>query len=143
MSHNAYNMPHKAYSRASLTTAKTRQVVMLYDGIIRNLMQAQHALDNKNPEQRFERMMKASEIVMTLQSSLDMDGDSEIAQRLNDYYTGLDSQIIRNLNANDSDAIQTIIDDVRNMRKAWDIIDQGDAATIAPSAANDAGDMTA
>ena len=143
MSSNSTPLPYKAYSRASLTTAKTRQLVMLYDGIIRNLMQAQHAIANHNPEQRFERLMKASEIVLVLQSSLDLNAGGDVATSLSEYYASLDSQILQHLNSNDANGLETLIDDVRNLRKSWDDIDTDNAARIASDAANDSHEVSA
>lgn len=125
-------LPYQAYSRASLTVAKTRQVVMLYDGVIRNLMQAQDAMANQRPERRFEKMMKASEIVLALQSSLALDAKGDIAQTLFDYYSQLDAQIVQLLNSEDATQLEPLLDDLRHMRAEWEKIDQDQAATIAP-----------
>ena len=119
------NKAYQAYSRANHTVPKTQQIVMLYDGIIRNLQQAKEAMEQNNIEQRYNKLVKASEIIIGLQSCLDYDQGQQAAQVLYDFYSSLDSRIIGLHRTNDAGACQSLIDEVKEMRTMWHNIDQG------------------
>ena len=131
--------PYQAYSRASHTVAKTRQVVMLYDGIITNLQQAREAMLNKQIEVRYHKLLRASEIVTGLQMSLDFESGAEAAQVLYDFYSFVDSRIMQLHRTNDAEQCAMVIDEVKTMREMWHQIDQGtqtEQAAALPAAAS-------
>lgn len=117
---------YQAYSLATRTVAKTRQVVMLYNGAIRFLQQAQVAIGEKRIEERFKLLQRASEIVVGLQSSIDFDTGGEIAHTLHRFYTGVSLRILSvNFKRDEGAAIcEEIITDLKQMRDIWDSIDQ-------------------
>lgn len=119
------NKAYQAYSRANHTVPKTQQIVMLYDGIIRNLQQAKEAMEQQNIEQRYNKLVKASEIIIGLQSCLDYDQGQQAAQVLYDFYSSLDSRIIGLHRTSDVVMCQSLIDEVKEMRTMWHNIDQG------------------
>lgn len=118
---------YKAYSAATRTVAKTRQVVMLYDGAIRFLKQALHAIEEKRIEDRYKLLSKAAEIMVGLQSSIDFDNGGKIANVLHGFYTHVSRRIILlNCNKNWEDAknqCAEIISELKQMRDTWDSID--------------------
>lgn len=118
--------PYKAYSQASHTVPKTRQVVMLYDGMIRNLKQAMEAMRENRIEDRYHKLVRVSEILLGLQMSLDFDQGQEAAQVLYDFYSYTDTRIMQLHRTNDLSACQQIIDDIREMRDIWNRIDKGE-----------------
>jgi flagellar protein FliS len=117
----------KAYHRASHTVAKTRQVVMLYDGMIRFLKQAREDMEKKNIEGRYNKLIRAGEIIMGLQSSLDFDNGGEPAKTLYSFYSNIDMRIIALHRSNDMIACDGVIKDLKDMRDVWDKIDRGDS----------------
>lgn len=119
------NKAYQAYSKASHTVPKTKQIVMLYDGIIRNLQQAREAMEKNDIEQRYNKLVKASEIIIGLQSCLDYDQGKDAAQVLYDFYSSLDSRIIGLHRTNNVDTCQQMIDEVKEIRTMWHNIDQG------------------
>lgn len=121
--------PYQAYSRASHTVAKTRQVVMLYDGIIRNLQQARDAMRENHIETRFNKLVRASEILIGLQMSLDFEQGAEAAQTLYDFYASLDTRIMHLHRSNDAVVCDALIDEIKDMRAVWDQIDRGQLET--------------
>jgi flagellar protein FliS len=135
---NAHH-PIKAYTRASHTTAKTRQIVMLYDGAIRFLQQAKEAMQAKAIEQRYLKLTKASEVVMGLQSCLDFEAGADAARILYDFYSSIDMRIMNLHRSNDAEACGKLIDELREMRDVWDKIDRGNGAAT-PAAAKDEAD---
>src|SRR5579884_4212560 len=85
---------YQVYSLATRTVAKTRQVVMLYEGAIRFLRQAKDAIEEKRIEDRFRLLLRASEIVMGLCNSIDFEKGGEVAHTLLQFYTEMDKRIL-------------------------------------------------
>ena len=123
--------PYAAYQNASQTVPKTRQIVMLYEGMVRFLQQAREASMEGRIDERFNKLAKTSDIVVALQGSLDFEEGGEPAQVLYEFY----SQIYRQINeahrakAEDVSAIDGVINELKVMRDTWDTIDRGDDAT--------------
>ncbi|MBN8542683.1 MAG: flagellar export chaperone FliS [Alphaproteobacteria bacterium] len=115
----------KAYHRASHTVAKTRQVVMLYDGMIRFLKQARDCMESRDIEGRYNKLIKAGEIIMGLQSSLDFDNGGDAARVLYGFYSTIDMRIISLHRTNDIADCDRIIADLKEMRDVWNRIDRG------------------
>jgi len=124
-------MPHQtaqyqAYSIATRTVGKTRQVVMLYDGVIRCLKQAEIAIAEKRIEERFKLLQRASEIILGLQNSIDFDKGGEVAMTLHRFYTGISVRILSvNFKKTEGQALcKSIIEELKQMRDVWDSIDR-------------------
>ena len=115
---------YQAYRTASETLPKTRQIVMLYDGAVRAVQQAREAIEQKQYEERYKKLLKASEILMGLQSCLDYDSGAEMAQILFDYYSSLDARILTIHRSNSLEMCDRVIDELKEMRSAWQEIDQ-------------------
>lgn len=117
---------YQAYSLATRTVAKTRQVVMLYDGAIRFLQQAKSAIEAHNIEDRFNLLQRASEVVIGLQSSIDFDTGGEVAHTLHRFYTDISMRIlaVNFRDADGADLCSGIITDLKQMRDIWDGIDK-------------------
>ncbi|MCQ6468560.1 flagellar export chaperone FliS, partial [Vibrio parahaemolyticus] len=81
---------YKAYAAANMTVGKTRQVVMLYDGVMRFVQQAIEAIKKEDYETRYNLLVKSSEIITGMQNSLDFENGGEIAKLLYDYYASID-----------------------------------------------------
>lgn len=126
---------YKAYSQATHTVAKTRQVVMLYDGAIRFLSQAREAMEKADYERRYNTLSKAGEILVGLQACLDFDAGEKTAQTLFDFYSSLDLRILQLHRTNDVAECARVIADLKQMREVWNGIDRGDSAAHTPSAA--------
>lgn len=116
---------YQAYSRASRTVAKTRQVVMLYDGAVRFLQQAHEAMKNKQIEQRYHKLVKASDVINGLQTCLDFESGGPAARVLYDFYASVDARIALLHRTNDDAACIAIIEELKKMREVWNHIDQG------------------
>lgn len=146
MSPSAHKQSYGAYSRANHTVPKTRQVVMLYDGIIRNLQQAREAMKENKIEERYKKLSKAQEIITGLQMSLDFDSGAEAAQVLYDFYSFMDSRIMRLHRSNNADECEAVIQEFKQMRELWNTIDQQQgqpADASAPPAADTQADASA
>jgi flagellar protein FliS len=77
----------QAYAESSVLTASPeRLVVMLYDGAIRFLRQAAHAMREGTPEQANDRLARANAILTELNCALDVERGGEVAERLRMIY---------------------------------------------------------
>ena len=129
---------YKAYHRATHTVAKTRQVVMLYDGALRNLKQAKDAMVAGDVPTRFQKLVRAGDIIMGLQSSLDFDAGGDVAKILYDFYSSLDARILSTLNSNNTELVDQLMQEIRDMRDVWETIDKQQGDVPAEPAANSA-----
>lgn len=109
---------------AAESMSKTRQIVMLYDAIIKNIGQAKEAIIAKEYEKRFNATQKASNIIIGLHSALDFDKGGEISETLRNFYTNIDLRIVKLNQTNDLEECDAIIDELKKMRATWDEIDQ-------------------
>ena len=116
---------YKAYNKAAHTVAKTRQVVMLYDGIVRFLAQSKEAMEGNEIERRFKTLGRASEIIAGLQTCLDFEAGGDTAHVLNEFYSSIDMRIMQLHRTNDAVECQNIIDELKQMREVWNSIDHG------------------
>lgn len=115
---------YQAYAAAMQTMAGTRQVVMLYDGVIRYLMQAREAMVSKRIEDRFNNLTSAAEIVFGLQSCLDFENGGDVARILYNFYASVDTRIFSLHRTNDVALCDAIIAEIRQMRDVWEEIDR-------------------
>jgi len=147
----SHTQQYKAYATARQTVAKTRQIVMLYDGAIRYLQQASEAIREKRIEDRYHLLVKASEIVSGLQGCLDFEKGGQVASLLHHFYTSVDLRIFSLHRTASAEACEQIIRDLKQMRDVWHEIDgqQGSGETAsggnapAPAAPAPGGDLSA
>lgn len=136
--------PYQAYTAAMQTLAGTRQVVMLYDGVLRHLQQAADAMRENRIEARYNGLSRASEIIFGLQSCLDFEQGGDVANILYSFYSSIDARIFALHRSNSAEACEALIAEIRTMRDTWDQIDRGqtgggDPAPAAPPPAASAG----
>jgi flagellar protein FliS len=143
---------YQAYSIATRTVPKTRQIVMLYDGAIRFLKQARTAIAEKRIEDRFRLLARASDVMAGLQNSIDYDNGGEVAMTLHRFYTNMCVRILSiNFNPGESSALcENVIDELKQMRDVWHNIDRtldtsgsGDAAAAPIASSTAAGASSA
>lgn len=133
---------YQAYAAATHTIARTKQIVMLYDGAIRFITQAREAIVDKRFEDRYKMLLKASDVIMGLQGCLDFEDGGSIGRVLYNFYSGIDARIFALHHSNSLEACDELLDDLRKMRDVWDEIDmnmakQSDIALpAAPTAEN-------
>lgn len=124
---------YQAYAVATQTVAKTKQIVMLYDGAIRFVQQAKEAIREKRIEDRYNLLLKASDIIVGLQSCLDFENGGEIAKILYNFYSSIDNRMFTIHRTNSMDACDEIIADLKQMRDVWHSIDESEAGANANS----------
>lgn len=97
---------------------------MLYDAMIRNLSQAREAMMEGRVEDRYNKLVRVTEIIAGLQMSLDFDQGKEAAQGLYDFYSLLESRVMSLHRNGDVVLCDQLVAEVRDMREAWHQIDK-------------------
>ncbi len=114
---------YQAYVQATHTVSKTKQIVMLYDGVIRFVQQAKEAIREKRIEDRYRLLLKASEVIYGLQGALDFENGGHIAKVLYNYYSNIDMKIFTIHRTNNMEECDVLIADLKQMRDVWAEID--------------------
>lgn len=125
-------LKYQAYSQATQTVAPSRQIVLLYDGVIRSIQQAKEAISEKRIEDRYNLLLKATDLVGGLQGCLDFDKGGEIAKVLYSYYAGIEARLFTIQRSNSVSDCDLVISDLKQMRDAWADIDAGAGENATP-----------
>ena len=115
---------YQAYAAATQTVAKTKQIVLLYDGVIRFLQQAKEAISEGRIEDRYRLLIKASDVIEGLQGCLDFENGGDIAKVLFSFYASIDGRIFSVHRTNSTDTCDTLIRELKQMRDVWNEIDE-------------------
>lgn len=123
-----------AYGQAVETTPPAKQIVMLYDGILRQITVARDAIENGRVNDRFIAVQKATLIVEALQGCLDHEKGGEIAPQLDQIYT----YIIFRLQAinidNDPAICDELLERAGDLRGSWATLAETEAPTARQAA---------
>ncbi len=119
---------YQAYAAATQTVAKTKQIVMLYDGAIRFIQQAKEAIQSKRIEDRYRLLTRASDVISGLQGCLDFENGGQIAKILYQYYGSIDRRIFSIQHNNSLETCDEVVEDLKQMRDVWQEIDISQAA---------------
>lgn len=117
-----------AYRGAAETIAPVQQLVMLYDGAIRFLREAESAIAAGAIERRHHNVRKAWDIVNALQSCLDFERGGEVARSLDLFYGYVLHRLTRIDITNDPAICAELIGLLGQMRASWAAIAAGGAA---------------
>jgi flagellar secretion chaperone FliS len=115
---------YQAYAVATQTVAKTRQIVMLYDGAIRFMQQAKEAISENRIQDRYNTLVKVNDIVMGMQGCLDFEKGGDIARILYGYYASIIDRVFTIHRDNSLQTCDDVIADLKRMRDVWNEIDQ-------------------
>lgn len=115
---NPYANPRAYQEQAILTATPGQLVVMLYDGIVRFLRQADAAFGEKAIAHAHERLGRAEAIIDELQATLDMD-QGQVAQNLEGIYVFWKRCIWEIRLEQDREKLARIVAQVANLREAW------------------------
>ncbi len=119
------NQIYNAYENIRVQSIdKLKLVVLLYEGAINFLNQAKKAMIEKNYAQKGKFIGKAEDIIIELCSSLDMEKGGEIAVNLSRLYDFMLYQLTMANLKNKSEYIDTVIDNLETLLKAWKEIEK-------------------
>lgn len=126
-----------AYGQAVETIPPGKQIVMLYDGILRNIDRAKSAIGERRINDRFVAVQKATLIVEALQGCLDHEKGGEIAPQLDQLYT----YFIFRLQAINIDGDPAICDElsarVSELRASWAVLAEQGSSPAQPQTLGD------
>lgn len=131
--------PTAAYRRIGLETqldsATPHQlVVMLFDGALLAVANAQRFMENKEIGEKGKAISKAIDIIASgLQASLDMEKGGEIAERLEALYEYMGQRLLHANLRNDPAALREVASLLQELKSAWVKITEEPAALSATS----------
>jgi flagellar secretion chaperone FliS len=112
--------PTLAYKQQSILTATPGQlVVMLYDGCLRFLHQAAHAMREADRPAATNKLRRAEAIITELLVTLDHDKGGEIADRLQGIYTFSRQQLRKAEHDQDAVVVDQVAGYMSELRDAW------------------------
>ena len=109
-----------AYKEQSVLTATPGQlVVMLYDGCLRFLFQAAHAMREGRPLEADKRLSRAEAIIDELLTTLDLEQGGEIASRLQGIYVFCNRHLIEARSQRDPEMVDKVAELLGELRESW------------------------
>jgi flagellar protein FliS len=130
---NPYASPQSYRESAVLTATPEQLVVMLYDGAVRFLRQAEIAMAEGAWLHSFEKLGRGEAIIDELLATLNMD-TGEIAERLQAIYVFQKRTLIEARVQRNAEKIGQVIALLTNLREAWVKLAE-QAAAQAPASA--------
>jgi flagellar protein FliS len=108
------------YTEVAIKTANPIQlVVMLYEGAIQSLREAQGALLANDIPKRARAINRAVAMISELQASLDFEKGGEIANSLDRLYTYMNAQVFKGNVERDGKYFAEVVSLLENLNSAW------------------------
>ena len=95
---------------------------MLCEGAVRFMQQAMEAIRDNNPQTRYEKLTRTSEIVLALRTALDTSSQDRFAIELARVYQSLDTRILSLHQTRDLGECAAVLEELRHVRDAWDAV---------------------
>lgn len=125
-----------AYRRTQVQSGTPLElVVMLYDGALRFLAQAQEAMERRDIRSRHAALDKTLAILGHLQSTLDTDRGGVVAEELDRLYRYISERLLDGAAHNDLNALKEATGLLTNLRDAWQAVATAPPPTAAPARA--------
>jgi flagellar protein FliS len=125
---NPYASPQAYRDSAVLTASPEQLVVMLYDGTVRFLRQAEIAMGEGAWLHAFEKLGRGEAIIDELLATLNLD-TGEIAERLQAIYVFSKKTLIEARIQRNAEKIGQVIALLGNLREAWAVLAEQAAQT--------------
>ena len=117
---NALKQYQNVDLRATVETASPHKLIsMLLDGALGALAKAKGAIERDSIEERTQHLNKASEIVVGLRGSLDLEQGGEVAANLDALYDYLLRSIMQANSQSDADKVQEVMDLMLEIKQGW------------------------
>lgn len=114
LTNNGYNQ----YKQNSIKTSTPEELtLMLYNGLIKFIMQAQSALDAKNTENTNNSIIRAQDIVREFQSTLDR--NFEVSQSLDLLYDYMYRRLMEANIHKDKAVLDEVLGLAKELRDTW------------------------
>ncbi len=117
---HAHQPSAQRYREVAVKTANPLQlVVMLYEGAIQALQEAQEHLKSKRIAERVRCINRATAIISELQAALNMKDGGQIAASLNGLYAYMRQRVFAANVEQKSEPLAEVIKLLDNLRSAW------------------------
>lgn len=114
--------PYDQYKRVQVETASQgRLILMLYNGAIKNLRNAQQCIQCNDINGAHRMLIKTQDIIKELNITLNMSA-GEIAKNLRDLYLYMHKRLVEANVAKDNEMIEEVIGLLSTLKEAWDAI---------------------
>ena len=108
------------YRETAITTqSKGKLIVMLYDGATRFLRQAIHDIELNDFAGKGRNIAKAQDIILELNTVLDMESGGELAQNLRGLYNFMNRHLSQANVRKDVNMIREIITLLEELNQSW------------------------
>lgn len=112
--------PHNVYRQVGIATeSRERLVVMLFDGLLKFMAQAKTAIDARQIEAAHNALIRAQDIVLELQRTLDHSQAPELAANLDALYSYFFKQLVEANRQKSRAAVEEIEPFVLELRDAF------------------------
>lgn len=112
------NNGYDQYKSNSINTATPEELtLMLYNGLVKFLMQAQSAIETNNIEKANNGIIKAQAIVVEFTSTLDM--NYEVSQNLELLYDYMYRQLTQANMKKDNAIVEEVLGMAKELRDTW------------------------
>jgi flagellar secretion chaperone FliS len=115
---NAFASPAAYQESAVLTASPGQLVVLLYDGILKFLRQADAALEQGGIEPTHERLQRAEAIITELHATLDL-RQGKVAENLQGIYVFWQKMLSEVRRDRDREKLARVMHMVAQLRDAW------------------------
>lgn len=116
-------VPNNPYLKDAVMTASPEQLqLMLYDGAIRFAMQGRDAIEKKDYETTYERLIRAQNILLEMLNGLNYDVNRELCERMGSIYMFIYKKL---LDANIQHSVSDIDDALKVLRierETWQML---------------------
>ncbi len=117
---NALKQYQNVDLRATVETASPHKLIsMLLDGALGALAKAKGAIERESIEERTKHLNKASEIVVGLKGSLDLEKGGEVAANLDGLYDYMLRRIMSANRSSDTEQIQEVMNLMLEIKQGW------------------------
>ena len=114
----ALNKAYSQYKENSVFTAAPEELtLMLYNGLVKFIMQAQAAIDDKNVEKANNSIIRAQDIVQHFQDTLDM--KYEVSENLDALYDFMYRHLMEANIKKDKSMLDEVLNLVKDLRDTW------------------------
>ncbi|MDL2273040.1 flagellar export chaperone FliS [Oscillospiraceae bacterium OttesenSCG-928-G22] len=118
MAQGASNNPYAQYQTQNVMTASPGELtLMLYDGAIKNIRLAAHAMEEKQLERAHECLIKAQAILGELQGSLR--GEEELVGQLNALYDFITGELVNANVKKEAGLLNDPLELLLELRETW------------------------
>ena len=103
------------------TASQGRLIIMLYDGALKNLRNAQHCITSKDINGAHRMLIKAQDIIKELNFTLNMSA-GEISNNLRNLYLYMLQRLVEANMAKDNSKIEEVVELLSTLKEAWDAV---------------------